>query len=65
MPPTYQQNKKHIYKWVENNKDQHLKNVKIYYQKNKEKIIMNKLAKKRLGNDFHSFCIIYNNLYEL
>ena len=31
--PSYKQNKKHIYKWVENNKEQHLINVKNYYQK--------------------------------
>jgi hypothetical protein len=62
--PSYKQNKKHIYKWVENNKEQHLINVKNYYQKNKDKIIINKLAKYHLGNQFHSFCIIYTNLYE-
>jgi hypothetical protein len=62
--PSYQQNKKHIYKWVENNKEQHLINVKNYYQKYKDKIIMNKLAKYHLRNEFYSFCIIYTNLYE-
>ena len=37
MPLPYQQNKKHVYKWVENNKEQHLKNVKNYYQKKQGK----------------------------
>jgi len=40
MPLSYQQNKKHIYKWVENNPEKHLVNVKNYYQKNKELIII-------------------------
>ena len=62
--PSYKQNKKHIYKWVEYNKEQHLINVKNYYQKNKDKIIINKLAKYHLGNQFYSFCIIYTNLHE-
>jgi hypothetical protein len=62
--PSYKQNKKHIYKWVENNKEQHLINVKNYYQKNKDKIITNKLAKYHLESQFYSFCIIYTHLYE-
>ena len=64
MPLPYQQNKKHVYKWVENNKEQHLKHVKNYYQKNKEKIIMNKMSKYYLGHQFYSLCLIYTNLYE-
>jgi len=36
MPLSYQQNKKHVYKWAENNKEQHLKHVKNYYQKKGE-----------------------------
>lgn len=62
--PSYQQNKKHIYRWVENNHDKHLINVKNYYQKNKEQIIITKLAKYHLGNEFFAYCNIYNNLYE-
>ena len=64
MPLSYQQNKKHNQKKVENNPDKHLINVKNYYQKNKEQIIRNKLAKYHLGNEFCSYCNIYNNLYE-
>lgn len=33
MSPTYQQNKIHIYKWIENNKKQHNSNkLKSYYK---------------------------------
>ena len=66
--PSYQQNKINIYNWRKNQKDKHLiqsnKDAKNYYQKNKEKIIMYKMAKYYLGNQFYSLCLIYTNLYE-
>ena len=66
--PSYQQNKQSVYKWRETHKEKHLiqsnKDAKNYYQKNKEKFILYKLAKYHLGNQFHSLCLIYTNLYE-
>jgi hypothetical protein len=68
MPLTYQQNKKHIYNWVENNPEKIrkvvLKGMKKYYEKNKEIRNMKNLARYRLGTIFYSFCNIYTNLYE-
>ena len=66
--PSYKQNKKHIYKWVENNPEKEkiniLKQMKTYYEKNKENINIKNLARYRLGTSFYSLCVIYTNLYE-
>ena len=66
MPLPYEQNKQHIYKWVENNPEKHLKqnrkNASVFYNKNKEIINMTIKAKRKYRVEF--FCIIYSNLYE-
>jgi hypothetical protein len=68
MPLSYQQNKKHIYKWKNNNPEKARENVikgmKHYYDKNREMVNMKNLARYRLGTSFYSFCNIYTNLYE-
>jgi hypothetical protein len=68
MPLSYQQNKKHIQKWVENNPEKErekvLRGMKHYYDKNREMVNMKNLARYRLGTSFYSFCNIYTNLYE-
>lgn len=68
MPLSYIKNKQAIYKWIENNYEKHLqqhnKDAKSYYAKNKEIINMKNMARRRLGTLFYSFCNIYSNLYE-
>ena len=59
------QNKKHIYKWVENNKEQHLMIVKNYYQKNKEKIIINYESFKILNTIIDKKVILNHLLYTI
>ena len=66
--PSYQQNKKYIQKWVENNPEKErekvLRGMKTYYNKNRENINIKNLARYRLGTLFYSLCVIYTILYE-
>ena len=66
--PSYQQNKKYIQKWVENNPEKErekvLRGMKTYYNKNRENMNIKNLARYRLGTSFYSLCLIYTNLYE-
>lgn len=68
MTSSYIKNKQHIYNWVEKNYEKHLqqhnKDAKSYYEKNKEIVNMKNNARRRLGTIFYSFCNIYSNLYE-
>ena len=68
MPLSYQKNKKHILKWVENNPEKErakvIRGMKTYYNKNRENINIKNLARYRLGTPFYSLCVIYSNLYE-
>ena len=66
--PSYQQNKKYIQKWVENNpkkeREKVLRGMKTYCNKNRENINIKNLARYRLGTPFYSLCVIYSNLNE-
>ena len=53
-------NKKHVEKHLAQNRT----NFKAYYERNKEKLRVIKLAKNRLGIEFYNFCKIYSNLCE-
>lgn len=69
MPSAYYQEKKEfIYNWKKNNpekeRENNLKGMKTYYDKNKENINIKNLARYRLGTSFYSYCNIYTNLYE-
>ena len=68
MPSSYIKNKQHIYNWRETHKEAHSiqnrKDRKIHYEKNKDVINMTLKAKRKLGVDFYSLCIIYTHLYE-
>ena len=58
--------KQNIYNWNKNHVEKHLaqnrKNVKAYYERNKEKVRVINLAKNRLGVEFYNLCKIYSNL---
>ena len=68
MPLSYQQNKKDVNNWKNNNPEKERENVikgmKNYYDKNREIVNMKNLARYRLGTSFYSYCNIYTNLYE-
>ena len=66
---TYNEKIKQIqYRWNANNPEKYTlqcrKNVKAFYNRNKEMIKEKNLAGYRFGTEFFSFIKIYNNLNE-
>lgn len=62
MPPTYQQNKKHIYKWRENNPEEwaviQAKNIRQYYIHNGDAV----RSYNRKMYQYHKQCKMFRNI---